>query len=162
MDGSLNVENWWVVGIGPERRLCDKLKWFNEVIEDMLGGMRPERRFHERSRVSSLCMAPIIRGIFPVNWSWNKFKVPKVERFVIPFGISPHKLLLEISIKYLEICFRISYIVLSQLAPCEQSMLCASRHFLSNRITEVKAVKLAKHCWMDPDKLLSARSKMWR
>ena len=67
MDGSLNVENWLVVGNGPDRRLCDRFKWFNEVIEDMLGGIGPERQLHERSRVSSPCMALIFSGIYLSN-----------------------------------------------------------------------------------------------
>ena len=76
MDGSLNVEDWLVVGIGPDRRLCDRFKWFNEVIEDMLGGIGPEKRLHERSRVSSPCMALIFSGIFPINWFWDNSRYP--------------------------------------------------------------------------------------
>ena len=56
MNGSLNVKNWLVVGIGHERRLCDRFKWLNEVIEAMLIGIGLERWLHERSRVSSPCI----------------------------------------------------------------------------------------------------------
>ena len=58
------------------------------------------RQGGQRSRVSSPCMPPIFSGIFPINWFRDKFKVLSVERFVIPYGISPYKLLLERSIKF--------------------------------------------------------------
>ena len=106
-------------------------------------------------------MPPIVRGIFPINWFQDKFKVPNVERFMIPSRICPHKLLLERSIKLTMgnmLSDSITYPFTTSSMRLEYEVRDLS-FSMSNRVTEVKAVKLPKHCGMDPDNLLSARSK---
>lgn len=69
--------------------LYDKLRWLNEVMDVMLNGIEPERLLEERSSVSNCCILPMFSGILPDNWLQDKFNVPKAERPVISFEISP-------------------------------------------------------------------------
>ncbi|CAL9026678.1 unnamed protein product, partial [Prunus brigantina] len=87
--------DWQWSGIGPDRLLYDKFNVLSKVIEVMLKGIGLERWLLDRSRDSNCCKLPILSGILPISWFQKRFKANKFDRFVISFGISPHKLLLE-------------------------------------------------------------------
>ncbi|KAL9401268.1 hypothetical protein Peur_005117 [Populus x canadensis] len=54
---------------------------------------KPEWWLDERSGSSNCFKLPIFSGIIPVSWFQDKFRVTKVERFVISSGITPDRLL---------------------------------------------------------------------
>lgn len=89
------TRDWQWIRIGPDRLLYDKFNVLSKVIEVMLKGIGPERWLLDRSRDSNCCKLPVLSGIFPISWFRKRFKANKFDRFVISFGISPHKLLLE-------------------------------------------------------------------
>ena len=62
----MKVRNWLADGIGPNKLLYDKFKWLKKV-EDINGGMEPERWLHEKSRVSKFRNTTIFSGIFSIN-----------------------------------------------------------------------------------------------
>ncbi|CAK7327379.1 unnamed protein product [Dovyalis caffra] len=80
-----------MVGI-EDKLLNDKFKLFKKV---KLGGIGPERRLDERTRVSNYFKLPIISGITPVSWFQDKFRASKVEIFVISSGVTPNRLLYD-------------------------------------------------------------------
>ena len=135
----------------------------------MLCGIPPESWFIEKSIDSNDLIAPILSGICPVKELCEKFSDYNALRFVTSKGIFPEKLFLEISISLTK----------SRIFPESTTFPLVTTDSRSTKVTSVSggrgrycatfrmkeftvtiAVRLPIHFGTDPERLLSARSKI--